>query len=119
MPENYHFPMVVVEEDFVMQRVLREQGAKLVERVDDEEILQVAWAILHRGELDCPPSEQLKPRLQEAFVTAQPYRLAYEAWRTLQDHLEPSKPPSPELEGLARRLDSLFGLGKAEQRIKG
>ncbi|GGI86327.1 hypothetical protein [Deinococcus wulumuqiensis] len=90
-----------------------------MERVDDQEILQTAWAILHRGELGCPPLEQLKPELKEAFLSAQPYRLAYEAWRTLQDHLEPPKLPSPELEGLARRLDSLFGLGKAEQRIKG
>lgn len=105
---------VEVKEDFVMQRVIREHGIKLVDRVDDQTILETAWRILTAG-TQPTVSAELKPELETAFMAA-PYRLAYEAWRTLQDYLEPPKPPSPELQALARRLDRFFGVKPQRER---
>lgn len=109
---------VTVKEDLVMQRVIREQGALLVERVDDLETLRTAWIVLHGGGVAVPDDAALRPALQAAFMTAQPYRLAYEGWRTLQEYLEPPKPPNPELQAIAKRLDSFFGV-RPRPKIQG
>lgn len=106
---------VEVQEDYVMQRVIRQEGARLVDLVDDPDILATVWTILTAGTSPAVPVD-IGFSLKEVFLTAQPYRLAYEAWQALADHLEPPKPPSAELQRLAARLDEFFGVKPAAAR---
>ena len=107
---------VTVEEDFVMQKVVRDLGIELVDRVDDREVLETAWTVLNGGKVAVP--DDLKAALKAAFSTVK-YRLAYEGFRTLQDYLEPPKPVSPELKALAQKLDSFMGITREQRNIEG
>lgn len=112
---------VTVEPDYVMQKVVRELGRDLLDEVTTQSILEDTWRILHGNVSPVPQVpgtlDELRGVLRERFFEV-PYTLAYQGYKTMEYHLRPPKPVSPELKRLAGILDSFMGRTTPERTIQ-